>query len=53
MPRFGSNDSGSLRKMELVSGREKGRRGKFSMGNVFGDPFSLATLGIAAVSADV
>lgn len=50
MPRFGGNESPSLRKMELVSGRETSRKGKFSMGNIIGDPFSLATIGIAIVS---
>ena len=40
-----------MRKMELVSGREKTRKGKFSMANIIGDPFSLATIGIAIVSA--
>ena len=50
MPRrFGSNESGSLRKMELNGGRRDMGRGKFSMANIIGDPFSLATIGIAFV----
>ena len=49
MPSFGSNRSPSLKKMEY---NNNGRYGssKFSMGHIVGDPFSLATIGIAIVS---
>lgn len=49
MPRFGSKETNSLRKMELVSGRNNGEGFRFSMENIIGDPFTLATLGIATV----
>ncbi|EMC93783.1 hypothetical protein BAUCODRAFT_124540 [Baudoinia panamericana UAMH 10762] len=49
MPSFGSNRSPSLKKMEYSNNNHGrfGGAGKFSMGNIFGDPFSLATIGIA------
>ena len=51
MPGLGSRESPSLRKMELNNGDfNNGRRGKFDLGNIAGDPFSLATIGIAIVS---
>ena len=52
MPTFRGSRSPSLRKMELNNGKfgNGGSKG-FSMSNVFGDPFSLATIGIAIVSA--
>lgn len=55
MPGFGG-DSPSLRKMELNNGNgNNGRFGggggrKFNFSNIAGDPFSLATIGIAIVS---
>ena len=49
MPLFGRSESPQLKKMELNSGRGSG--GKFNIGNIAGDPFSLATIGIAIVSA--
>jgi hypothetical protein len=49
MPSFGSNRSPSLKKMDYNNGGY-GRGSKFSMSNIFGDPFSLATIGIALVS---
>ena len=54
MPGFESSGSDSPRKMENgVSARLGGGGGnnKFDIGNVIGDPFSLATIGIAIVSA--
>ena len=57
MPTFRGSRSPSLRKMELNNGKfDNGKFGNggskgFSMSNVFGDPFSLATIGIAIVSA--
>jgi hypothetical protein len=50
MPSFGSNRSPSLKKMDYNNGGYGSRRGKFAMSNIFGDPFSLATIGIAIVS---
>lgn len=53
MPGFGG-DSPSLRKMELNNGKYGGASGKkFNFANIAGDPFSLATIGIAVVSAGV
>ena len=40
--------SPSMRKMDMSNGQYGGRK-KFSMGNIFGDPFPLATIGIALV----
>jgi hypothetical protein len=53
MPSFGSKSSPSLRKMELNGGGRFNNGGgkKFNIGNIAGDPFSLATLGISIVSA--
>lgn len=45
---FGSKETNSLRKMELVS-RNNGEGVGFSMENIIGDPFTLATVGIATV----
>lgn len=54
MPGFGSSDSPSLRKMELNKGGYGGGGGRgFSFANIAGDPFSLATLGIAVVGPRV
>ena len=51
MPGFESIDSPSLRKMEMNNGRfGGGSGGGFSMTNIIGDAFSLATIGIAIVS---
>ncbi|KAK5685254.1 Transmembrane osmosensor [Elasticomyces elasticus] len=43
MPSFGSTHSPSLKKMDY----NNNGRGKFSMGHIVGDPFSLATIAIA------
>lgn len=56
MPSYGSNRSPSLRKMDYNNnnnGRYSGGGGsgkKWNFGNIFGDPFALATIGIAIVS---
>ena len=50
MPSFGTSRSPSLKKMDYNNGRYSGGAGKFSMGHIFGDPVSLATIGIAIVS---
>lgn len=47
MPSFRSSGSNSIRKMDHYGGSGRAR---FSMGNIIGDPFSLATIGIAIVS---
>ena len=51
MPGFG-DDSPSLLKMELNNNGRFGGGGKksFNFANIAGDPFSLATIGIAIVS---
>lgn len=53
MPSFGSNGSPSLQKMDMNNGGGRfGKVGsKFNLANIVGDPFSLATIGIAIVSA--
>ncbi|KAK5123716.1 High osmolarity signaling protein sho1b [Meristemomyces frigidus] len=50
MPSYGSNRSPSLKKMDYNNnGRYGGGSGKrFEMSNIMGDPFSLATIAIAA-----
>lgn len=48
MPSFGSN-SPSLKKMEYNTRGTKGGA-TFNFGNIAGDPFSLATIGIGFVS---
>jgi len=53
MPSFGSKESPSLKKMDYNNNNNNARYGggsKFSMGHIVGDPFSLATIGIALVS---
>lgn len=51
MPGFG-DDSPSLMKMETNNGRfGSGGKKSFNFANIAGDPFSLATIGIAIVSA--
>jgi len=53
MPGYGSQRSPSLKKMEY-NNNNNGRYAsgkKFKMGNIVGDPFALATIGIAIVSA--
>jgi len=50
MPTYSSLGSPSLRKMEGLK-RDNNRK-KFSMGNIFGDPFALATISIAIVRED-
>jgi len=52
MPGY-SSKSPSLQKMDYNNnGRYGGGSGKkFEMGNIFGDPFSLATIAIAIVSS--
>lgn len=48
MPSYSGNNSPSLQKMDYSAGRHGGKR--FDFGNIVGDPFSLATIGIAIVS---
>jgi len=44
-------DTPTLNRMEANNtGRFGGSGKKFNMGNIIGDPFSLATIGIAIVS---
>lgn len=51
MKEFKDVDSPTLNKMEANNGGRFGRgTRKFSIGNIIGDPFSLATIGIAVVS---
>lgn len=51
MPSYGSQRSPSLKKMDYNNNNGKyGGGSRFSMGNIVGDPFSLATVGIAIVS---
>ncbi|KAK3372624.1 high osmolarity signaling protein SHO1 [Podospora didyma] len=47
MPSYGSLHSPSLRKMENSRVQYGSRPKRFSLGNVIGDPFALATLSIA------
>ncbi|KAK0250758.1 Transmembrane osmosensor [Friedmanniomyces endolithicus] len=49
MPSFGSKESPSLKKMDYNNNNNAryGGGSKFSMGHIVGDPFSLATIGIA------
>ena len=49
MPGFG-DDSPSFAKMDLNNGRFGGAKKSFNFANIAGDPFSLATIGIAIVS---
>ena len=49
MPGFGGSNSPSLRKMELNNGKYGGEKKGFNISNIIGDPFSLATIGIAVV----
>ncbi len=51
MPGFEGSTSPSLHKMEMNNARygAEPRKG-FSIANIVGDPFSLATIGIALVS---
>ena len=49
MPSYGSQSTPSLRKME--NGHTYGQRSTFSVGRIIGDPFALATISIAIVSA--
>ncbi len=49
MPGFDGPDSPSLHKMEMNNGRYGGERKGFNFSNIAGDPFSLATIGIALV----
>lgn len=51
MPSHGSNRS-SLKKMDYNHSRYGGSGGgkRFDLGNIVGDPFSLATIAIAIVS---
>lgn len=49
MKTFADIDSPS--KMEMNNGGRFGGGKKFAIGNIIGDPFSLATIGIAIVSA--
>lgn len=51
MPSYESNGSPSLAKMEYNNGGRYGGAKKFNFGNIVGDPFSLATIGIAIVSS--
>ncbi|KAK0726838.1 high osmolarity signaling protein SHO1 [Lasiosphaeria miniovina] len=48
MPSYGSLHSPSLRKME--NSRAQYSRRRFSLGNILGDPFALATISIAALA---
>ena len=52
MPSYGSNRSPSLKKMDYNhnAARYSGSNKKFDLGNIVGDPFSLATIAIATVS---
>lgn len=50
MKDFRDIDSPSLNKMEMNNGGRFGAGKKFAIGNIVGDPFSLATIGIAVVS---
>ena len=49
MPSYGSLGSPSLKNMDYNNARYGGGR-KFNSGLIFGDPFPLATIGIAVVS---
>lgn len=49
MPTYSSLDSPSLRKMEGYKRDSFGKRKRFSMGNIFGDPFALATISVGIV----
>ena len=51
MPSYGSQRSPSLKKMDYNNGARYGNAKRFNMGNIVGDPFALATIGIAIVSA--
>jgi len=50
MPSYGSQRSPSLKKMEYNNNARYSGGRKFNMGNIIGDPFALATIGIATVS---
>lgn len=49
MPSYGSLGSPSLKNMDYNHARYGGGK-KFNFGHIFGDPFPLATIGIAVVS---
>lgn len=51
MKTFADVDSPTLNKMEANNRGRFGGGKKFAIGNIVGDPFSLATLGIAIVSS--
>ena len=51
MKQFSDVDSPTLNKMEMNNGGRFSAGKKFAIGNIIGDPFSLATIGIAIVSA--
>jgi SHO1 osmosensor len=46
---FKGYDSPSLQKMDMNNGRFGGEKKGFNFANIAGDPFSLATIGIALV----
>jgi hypothetical protein len=49
MPSYGSLGSPGVQKMENYNSRYGGGKKGFSLGHIFGDPFPLATIGIATV----
>ncbi|PNS18033.1 hypothetical protein CAC42_3992 [Sphaceloma murrayae] len=50
MPTYSSLDSPSLRKMEGYKRDSFGKRKRFSMGNILGDPFALATISVGIMA---
>ncbi|KAF4548791.1 putative high osmolarity signaling protein sho1 [Elsinoe fawcettii] len=50
MPTYSTLDSPSLRKMEGYKRDSFGKKKRFSMGNIFGDPFALATISVGIMA---
>lgn len=50
MPTYSSVDDQSFRKMESYKRDSFGRKKRFNMGNIFGNPFALASISVGVVS---
>ncbi|KAF2153010.1 hypothetical protein K461DRAFT_327512 [Myriangium duriaei CBS 260.36] len=50
MPTYSSLESPSLRKMEAYKRDSYGKKKRFNAGNIFGDPFALATISVGIIA---